>query len=68
MPALREVLAEEDLGKGVTEITPYWRVIRDGGRLNAKLPGGVEAQAAHLEEEGYTIEPGKGKNAKSKRF
>ena len=53
--------AEEDLSRGVTDITPYWRVIRDGGGLNEKFPGGVAAQAAHLEKEGYTIEPAKGK-------
>ena len=53
--------AEEDLSRGVTDITPYWRVIRDDGSLNDKLPGGVAAQAAHLQEEGHTIEPAKGK-------
>jgi len=53
--------AEEDLQIGRSEITPYWRVIRDDGSLNEKLPGGVAAQAAHLEKEGHTIEPAKGK-------
>ncbi len=53
--------AEEDLGRGVADITPYWRVLKGDGRLNEKFPGGVEAQAARLEEEGHTIEPGKGK-------
>ncbi|RJQ28604.1 MAG: MGMT family protein [Peptococcaceae bacterium] len=53
--------AEEDLRMGREEITPYWRVVRDDGSLNEKFPGGVEAQAARLKEEGYTIEPGKGK-------
>ena len=53
--------AEEDLTSGVTEITPYWRVIKADGSLNEKFPGGVEAQAAHLGEEGHTIELGKGK-------
>ena len=53
--------AEEDLTKGETEITPYWRVIKADGSLNGKFPGGVEAQATHLEGEGHTIEPGKGK-------
>jgi hypothetical protein len=53
--------AEEDLRMGKSEITPYWRVIRDDGSLNEKFPGGVAAQAAHLEEERHTIEPGKGK-------
>ncbi|UCC90459.1 MAG: MGMT family protein [Dehalococcoidia bacterium] len=53
--------AEEDLRMGRQEITPYWRVIRDDGSLNEKFPGGVATQATHLEEEGHTIEPGKGK-------
>ncbi len=53
--------AEEDLANGKTEITPYWRVIKADGSLNEKFPGGVEAQATHLREEGHIIEPGKGK-------
>ena len=53
--------AEEDLRNGKQEITPYWRVIKPDGGLNEKLPGGTEAQAAHLRGEGHTIEPGKGK-------
>ena len=53
--------AEEELANGVTEITPYWRVVKAGGGLNDKFPGGVDAQANHLREEGHTIEPGKGK-------
>ena len=53
--------AEEDLTKGITEITPYWRAIKADGSLNEKFPGGVAAQAAQLEKEGHTIEPSKGK-------
>ena len=53
--------AEEDLRMGRGDITPYWRVIRDDGSLNEKFPGGLATQAAHLEEEGHTIEPSKGK-------
>jgi len=53
--------AEEDLRDGREQITPYWRVIKPDGSLNEKFPGGVEAQASHLREEGHTIEPGKGK-------
>ncbi len=55
--------AEEDLGRGAKEITPYWRVIKKDGSLNEKLPGGTEAQAARLKDEGHSIEPGKGKKA-----
>lgn len=55
--------AEEDLSRGETQITPYWRVIKADGRLNQKLPGGTEAQAARLREEGHSIQSGKGKKA-----
>ena len=61
--------AEEDLrnGKNMSraqsreQITPYWRVLSANGGLNPKLPGGVKAQAAHLEEEGHKITASKGK-------
>ena len=53
--------AEEAAAEGKKDITPYWRTLKSGGELNEKYPGGVEAQAAHLREEGYIIEPAKGK-------
>ncbi len=53
--------AEEDLAQGKKRITPYWRVVKKDGSLNEKFPGGTEAQAARLREEGHTIQPGKGK-------
>ena len=53
--------AEEDAAEGKKDITPYWRTLKSKGELNEKYPGGVEAQAAHLREEGHTIEPGRGK-------
>ena len=31
--------------------TPYWRTLKAGGELNAKYPGGVEAQKEMLEAE-----------------
>ena len=34
----------------------YWRVVRKNGELMAQFPGGVEAQAALLREEGFTID------------
>jgi alkylated DNA nucleotide flippase Atl1 len=52
--------AEEAAAEGKKDITPYWRTLKSKGELNEKYPGGVEAQAAHLKEEGHTIEPGKG--------
>jgi len=53
--------AEEAAAEGKTNTTPYWRTLKTGGLLNEKYPGGVEFQAAHLREEGHTIEPGRGK-------
>ena len=53
--------AEEDFRSGKKNITPYWRVLRDDGSLNEKLPGGVAAQAGRLSTEGHIIEPGKAK-------
>lgn len=35
--------------------TPYWRTLKANGELNAKYPGGIEAQKEKLEEEGFTI-------------
>jgi len=51
--------AEEDRLAGKQDVTPYWRVLRDEGRLNAKFPGGAEEQARRLKEEGHTVENGK---------
>jgi len=54
--------AEEDLREGrkkPEEVTPYWRVIKSNGSLNDKFPGGAEAQARHLREEGHEILPGR---------
>jgi len=53
--------AEEYLRMGRKDITPYWRVVKSDGSLNEKFPGGVEAQAGRLREEGHIIEPGTGK-------
>ena len=35
--------------------TPYWRTLKANGELNAKYPGGIEAQKEKLESEGHTI-------------
>ncbi len=34
---------------------PYWRTLKANGELNAKYPGGIEAQKEKLEAEGHTI-------------
>lgn len=40
--------------KGVDE-TPYWRTLKANGELNAKYPGGIQAQKEKLEAEGHVI-------------
>ena len=47
--------AAEDMRAGKSRVTPYWRVVRDDGKLLEKLPGGPAAQAEHLEAEGRKI-------------
>ncbi len=39
-------------GTPTAKLTPWWRVLKKGGFLNPKLPGGVERQAALLRAEG----------------
>ena len=53
--------AEESAHDGRTRIAPYWRVVKDDGSLNPKLPGGVERQSERLREEGHRILPARGK-------
>jgi alkylated DNA nucleotide flippase Atl1 len=61
--------AEEMADEGEEDITPYWRTLKSKGELNPKYPGGVEAQAVRLREEGHTIETGRdGKPRKVKDF
>jgi hypothetical protein len=43
----------ELLGKKV--ITPYWRVLKNGGELNAKYPGGLADVKRRLEAEGHVV-------------
>ena len=50
---------EEQILDGKKRVTPYWRVVKAGGSLNPKFPGGVEAQGARLIEEGHKINRGK---------
>ncbi|GAB4117104.1 MAG: hypothetical protein Fur005_35050 [Roseiflexaceae bacterium] len=47
--------AEEYRAQGEQQVTPYWRVLRNGGKLNPKYPGGVAAQQALLEAEGFMV-------------
>jgi alkylated DNA nucleotide flippase Atl1 len=34
---------------------PYWRVLKKGGKLNPKFPGGAVAHAQKLEAEGHEV-------------
>jgi len=47
--------AEEQSQEGRKDITPYWRILKTGGELNSKYPGGVERQRSLLEEEGHKV-------------
>jgi len=47
--------AEEEREKGEKDITPYWRVLKTGGVINEKYPGGVDAQKKLLEREGHKV-------------
>ncbi len=53
--------AEELKAEGVKKIPPYWRVVRDDGTLNEKLPGGINQQIELLSSEGikFQITPNK---------
>jgi alkylated DNA nucleotide flippase Atl1 len=53
--------AAEDEAECHRPVTPWWRVLKDGGKLNPKFPGGVEEQARRLRAEGHEIVPGKGR-------
>lgn len=48
--------AEENKMSGKTQITPWWRVLKEGGRLNPKLPGGGRIQESRLKGKGHKIE------------
>jgi hypothetical protein len=44
-------------GVGIHDLTPWWRVLKKGGFLNPKLPGGVLRQAELLAAEGVRSSP-----------
>jgi hypothetical protein len=47
--------AEEAAAAGAKRITPYWRTLKSDGELNPKFPGGAEAAARRLRDEGHKI-------------
>lgn len=44
-------------GADIVGLTPWWRLLKRGGFLNPKLPGGVERQAMLLHEDGVRVAP-----------
>jgi alkylated DNA nucleotide flippase Atl1 len=46
---------DEAKTKGAKRIAPYWRVLKEGGKLNDKFPGGIKAHAKQLEAEGLMV-------------
>jgi len=56
-----EAAAEEE-AEGKKRITPYWRILKSGGEINVRYPGGVEGQKRRLEAEGHKVK------AKGKKF
>ena len=51
---IREYFARKN-GADFTDPITYWRTLKADGELNAKYPGGAEAQRARLEAEGHTV-------------
>lgn len=51
--------AMEDEAGGRKRVTPWWRVLKEGGKLNPKYPGGIEGQARRLRAEGHVVERGR---------
>lgn len=51
--------AEELRQAGVPadQLTPWWRVLKKGGFLNPKLPGGIERQSTLLAADGVKASP-----------
>lgn len=51
--------AAEDEAAGKRRITPWWRVLKEGNKLNPKYPGGIAEQTRRLRAEGHVIKQGK---------
>jgi alkylated DNA nucleotide flippase Atl1 len=49
------VMAEAACHQHEETRAPYWRVVRDDGRLLDRLPGGAREQARHLRSEGLAV-------------
>jgi len=53
--------AAEEIAARRKRITPYWRTLKEGGKLNENYPGGVNRQRQRLKDEGHRIQK-RGKN------
>ena len=51
--------AAEDEAEGKKRVTPWWRVLKTGGKLNPKFPGGLAEQSRRLRAEGHRIAKGR---------
>ena len=47
--------ADEAENEGRSRITPYWRILKTGGELNPKYPGGIKNLRARLVAEGHRV-------------
>lgn len=47
--------AEEARAAGKKRVTPYWRTLKNGGELNPKYPGGIQAIKRKLGAEGHRV-------------
>jgi alkylated DNA nucleotide flippase Atl1 len=47
--------AEADAAEGKPATVPWWRVLKTGGLLNPRYPGGGQTQRRRLEEEGHRV-------------
>jgi alkylated DNA nucleotide flippase Atl1 len=47
--------AAEEEAEGEKTITPYWRILKSGGEINPRYPGGVAGQKRRLEAEGHKV-------------
>lgn len=59
--------AEEERAQGRKRVTPYWRVVKDDGTFNPKLPGGVAQQTRKLRAEGFKVSA-RGKSWRLRNF
>ena len=51
--------AAEDEAEGKKRITPWWRVLKEGHKLNPNFPGGLREQTRRLRAEGHRVVAGK---------